>query len=38
MDEAGIEELLDELAERLGTPVSAVGSDGFAFIEAVFGL
>jgi len=28
----------DELAERLGTPVSAVGSDGFAFIEAVFGL
>ena len=27
-----------ELAERLGTTVSAVGSDGYEFVEAVFGV
>ncbi len=28
----------EELAERLDTPVSAVDSDGYAFIEAIFGI
>lgn len=27
-----------ELAERLGTTVSAVGSDGYEFVEAIFGV
>ena len=28
----------EELAEKLGTPVSAVSSDGYEFVEAVFGI
>ena len=28
----------EELSERLDTPISAVDSDGYAFLEAVFGV